>query len=744
MNPILDRGELAELRQKVEAERSPLVTLDLPYRKVRLVTPRPQPNLLLKEQAEGMTANLDFRYPSEEDLAAKGQGGGDEWIILRRDRAFEEKVSRALGGLFTLGSTRIQADTRPWDEPGTWRFRKGMGDFLTACGEELLSRGIGLSIGDHARRLSGTGERLQVCVSSGIDWFDLAVSAGEDLDLARVNPDDPLFVRGFVRTGDSILYIGVEEAGKLRRIIALLDPSQRSPRVSRHDLEGAALLQELIPDNPPMELRRAAEISRALAAPVAFAKASPPRGFRGTLRDYQRVGFGWLSFLAEHDLNGCLADDMGLGKTVQALALVQGLHEKGTAGTEGASLVVAPVSTLQNWKAEAARFTPSLRTIVHHGSGRQRDTEAFGAADLVIVSYATLRVDLELFQARGWSALILDEAQSIKNPGSRSFAAVKTLKSRHRFTLTGTPLENSVIDLWAQFDFLEPGLLGSVQRFTKRFGARASDSADPERQRLRRIVRPFILRRTKDVVEKSLPPKEEVRLFAEMGQRQRAGYDALKEGYRARLVAAIRDKGVTGCGALVFEGLLRLRQAACIPAHANPSLKGLPSAKLELLDEVLGEIVGEGHRVLVFSQFVQTLKVIAGALDDRKVAYTYLDGSTRNRQEVVDRFQADPRIPVFLLSLKAGGLGINLTAADYVVIFDPWWNPAVERQAVDRSHRIGQRKPVFVYRLITKDSIEESILALQDRKRALAAELIEENPRSLLSLGEEELVGFFS
>jgi SNF2 family DNA or RNA helicase len=406
--------------------------------------------------------------------------------------------------------------------------------------------------------------------------------------------------------------------------------------------------------------------------------------------------------------------------------------------------VVAPVSTLQNWKAEAARFAPSLRAAVHHGTERQRDPKAFDAQDLVIVSYATLRVDLEIFQQREWTALILDEAQSIKNPGSQSFAAVKTLKSRHRFTLTGTPLENSVIDLWAQFDFLEPGLLGSMQRFKKRFGSRSSDTPDPERQRLRRIVQPFILRRTKGVVEKSLPPKEEVRLFAEMGARQRAAYDAVKESFRTRIVAAIRDKGVARCGALVFEGLLRLRQAACIPEHASPSMKGLPSAKMELLEDVLDEIVSEGHRVLVFSQFVQSLKVIASMLDDRKLGYAYLDGSTKNRQAVVDRFQEDSRIPLFLLSLKAGGLGINLTAADYVVIFDPWWNPAVERQAVDRSHRIGQQKPVFVYRLITKDSIEERILTLQEQKSALAAELIEENPRSLLSLGEEELVGFFS
>ena len=600
-------------------------------------------------------------------------------------------------------------------------------------------------------------------VSTGIDWFDLAVSAGEDLDLSGIDLNDPLFSHGFVRNGTRIIYVGAEEAEKLRKIIGLLDPSQKSPRVPRRDLAAAGFLQELVPEAPP-ELARAAEISRALAAPGAFANAAPPRGFQGTLRNYQRVGLGWLQFLAEQGLNGCLADDMGLGKTVQALALLQGLKEKaagddnrgvgkgragGAVGANDAqdraapSLVVAPVSTLRNWEAEAARFTPGLRVQVHHGNDRPEDAGAFREADLVIVSYATLRNDQELFQQQEWGVLILDEAQSIKNPGTQSFAAVKTLKSRHRFTLTGTPLENSVIDLWAQLDFLEPGLLGSMQRFRKKFAGRGADSSDPERERLRRIVRPFILRRTKDVVEKSLPPKEEVRLFAEMGTRQKAAYDALKEGYRKRIAAALRDKGIAASGALIFEGLLRLRQAACIPEHASPSLKGTPSAKLELLHGVLDEIMSEGHRVLVFSQFVKTLAVIASTLDHREVRYAYLDGSTRNRQQVIDRFQGDSSVPLFLLSLKAGGLGINLTAADYVVIFDPWWNPAVERQAVDRSHRIGQQKPVFVYRLITKESIEERILTLQDRKRALAAELIEENPTSLFALGEEELMGLF-
>jgi non-specific serine/threonine protein kinase len=682
-----------------------------------------------------MSAELTFNYPTRGEIP---EAASDEWVLLRRDRGFEERVRNVLQELFLRGHKRVRLDYTPWNDFSAWSFRAHLPNFLEAFGADLLSRGIGLCIGDTSHRLSRTGERLQVRVSSGIDWFDLAVSAGEELDLSRIDLNDPLFSHGFVISGSRFIYIGAEDAEKLRQVIGLLDPSQKSPRVSRRNLEGAAVLSGLVSE-PPLELARAVELSRALAAPSGFSDAALPSGFHGELRDYQRIGYGWLSFLAEQGLNGCLADDMGLGKTVQALALLQSLQEK----TTGPSLVVAPVSTLRNWQSEAGRFTPTLNVRVHHGNDRPRDARAFQGVDLVIVSYATLRVDQEIFQKREWNVLILDEAQSIKNPGTRSFAVVKTLKSRHRFTLTGTPIENSIIDLWAQFDFLEPGLLGSVRRFRRLLGPRAGDSTDAAHQRLRRIVRPFILRRTKEVVEKSLPPKEEVRLFAEMGARQKAAYDALKEGYRKRIAAALKEKGIAGSGALIFEGLLRLRQAAGIPEHANASLKGTPSAKLALLEEVLEEIVAEGHRVLVFSQFVQTLSVIARALDQRKIPYAYLDGSTRDRQRVIDRFQADPGIPLFLLSLKAGGLGINLTAADYVVIFDPWWNPAVERQAVDRSHRIGQQKPVFVYRLITKESIEERILTLQEQKRTLAAELIEENPKSLLSLGEEELIGLF-
>jgi non-specific serine/threonine protein kinase len=734
----LDAADVAVLRDRVLTVNDPLVTVDLPFRSVRMVTRRPRVDLLLHEGGEGVVAMLAFGYADDVPGVVADPA---EAVVVRHDTEFEHGIARALKEYFAAGPSKARLLSRYGDEGVTWTFTTSLAGFLADFGETLLSRSLGLCIESTANRLSRSGAKLQIRVSSGIDWFDLSASAGEDLDLSRVDTGDPLFGHGFVRNGDRIIYIGADEAEKLREVLALLDPSQRTPRVSRLDLHGAEVLHGLAAEGAPIELQRTAEIARALATPASLDRVPPPRGFTGKLRDYQLVGYGWLSFLAEHGLNGCLADDMGLGKTVQALAFLQRIAERDGAGP---GLVVAPVSTLRNWQAEAARFTPGLRAVVHHGTDRPRDAAAFGTVDLVIVSYATLRVDQELFRSRRWNVVILDEAQGIKNPASQSFGVVKTLESEHRFTLTGTPLENSVIDLWSQVDFLEPGLLGSLQRFRKRFGSAVAGAPDPERDRLRRLVSPFILRRTKEVVERSLPAKEEVVLYAEMGPRQQAAYDALKADFRRRIAGALEAKGIAGCGALIFEGLLRLRQAACFPAQASPSLKNVPSAKLEVLEDLLGEIVAEGHRVLVFSQFVQSLKAIAAAMDARGMRHEYLDGATRDRQDVIDRFQADAGVPLFLLSLKAGGLGINLTAADYVVLFDPWWNPAVERQAVDRSHRIGQRKPVFVYRLVTRDSIEERILELQEKKRALAAELIEENPRSLLALDETELMGLFS
>ncbi|HUJ73700.1 MAG TPA: DEAD/DEAH box helicase, partial [bacterium] len=317
--PPMDRSHLAELKQKVEAAANPLVAVDFPYRKMRLATRLPHADLLLQERADGIQAKLTFRYPARSEIP---EAAGDEWLLVRRDPAFEERAHAALQQLFLRGHRRVKASDSPWAFESSWTFRAGMAQFLEAFGADLLARGIGLSIGDPSHRLARTGARLQVRVSSGIDWFDLAVSAEEDLDLSGIDPNDPLFSQGFVRNGTRIIYIGAEDAEKLRKIIGLLDPSQKSPRVSRRDLEAAASLQELVPE-APLELARAAEISRALASPGAFGNVAPPRGFQGTLRDYQRVGLGWLQFLAEQGLNGCLADDMGLGKTVQALALLQ-------------------------------------------------------------------------------------------------------------------------------------------------------------------------------------------------------------------------------------------------------------------------------------------------------------------------------------------------------------------------------------------------------------------------------------
>ena len=731
--PHLSAAEAHALKRSFQADSPAGVSLDLPYRAVRLVSGTPGTRLVVSEDRWSHDIGVAVHF----DYGEEGGTADGAYVLRVRNEELERKVVRILTELFrSTVETRPLAPREGSRASALIRLGTTVEGFLLSFGGELLSRGIDLCLDDPLAKIERASGPIRIMAESGIDWFGLKAVAGGEIDLRGLDPDDELFASGLIRSGGKLLYIGKEEAEKLKEVLALLDPDAPEARVAARDLDALSRLGEIVRERPP-DLERLIKVARTLRSTASVPEAPVPPGLRATLRSYQRAGYSWLAFLADNGLNGCLADDMGLGKTVQALALL--LRQK-EASVPRPSLVVAPVSTLQNWRLEAARFAPALRVVVHHGLARAKEAGALERADLVVVSYATLRMDAGLLQSMEFDVVVLDEAQTIKNPTSQSFSAVKGLKGRHRFTLTGTPLENSVVDLWSQLDFLEPGLLGGLSRFRKDY---ASTRAGARVDRLRRVIRPFILRRTKDVVEASLPAKEEMILYAEMGARQAAAYEAIRKRYRLLIGGALKSKGIARSGTLIFEGLLRLRQAACFAAHADPSYAGVPSCKLEVLRDVLGEVLAEGHRVLVFSQFVQSLKEIQLALEARKTAYSYLDGSTRNRQAVIDDFQRDAGPPVFLLSLKAGGVGINLTAADYVVVFDPWWNPAVESQAVDRTHRIGQQKPVFVYRIVTRESIEEQVLELQERKRALARDLIDQDPRSLLSLSEEEILGFF-
>jgi superfamily II DNA or RNA helicase len=448
-------------------------------------------------------------------------------------------------------------------------------------------------------------------------------------------------------------------------------------------------------------------------------EAELPADLDAELRDYQHRGVDWLSFLREVELGGLLADDMGLGKTIQTLCVLRsGVVE----GVRRQTLVVSPTSVLRNWAAEIEKFRPGLRASIYHGPGRSLD----GEADVVLTTYAILRLDIDALAAREWDAAVLDEAQAIKNPSSKVARAAYRLRAKFKIALTGTPVENHLEDLWSQFHFLQPGLLGGRSDFNDRYVKPITIGDELAATRLRRRIRPFVLRRLKSEVATELPPRTDVVLHCELSKSERRTYDAVRAATQEEIVERLSS----GNNVLqVLEALLRLRQAACHPAllpggrgrarksGAEPTA---PSSKIELLLETLDEVLDEGHKALVFSQWTSLLDLVEPALAAKGITFNRLDGSTRDRQGVVDAFQNPAGPPVMLLSLKAGGTGLNLTAADNVFLLDPWWNPAVEDQAADRAHRIGQDKPVIVHRLIADGTVEERILALQERKRKLA------------------------
>ncbi|SIT88929.1 DEAD/DEAH box helicase [Pontibacter indicus] len=466
-----------------------------------------------------------------------------------------------------------------------------------------------------------------------------------------------------------------------------------------------------------------------------------PAGFQGELRPYQKAGYNWLHFVKDFKFGGCLADDMGLGKTVQTLAMLQ--HRKEN-GAESATLLVMPTSLIYNWLNEAQKFTPELRILTYTGTYRDKNVEQFKDYDLVLTSYGIVRLDTELLKTYYFDYIILDESQAIKNPDSNTSKAVRSLKSRHRLILTGTPVENSTMDLWSQMSFINPGLLGNQHFFRKEFLKPIEKQKDEHKtRRLHALIKPFILRRHKSQVARELPPKIEHTTFCKMTEEQEHAYEETKSYYRNKILTSLEEKGPGNTQFMLLQGLMKLRQIANHPYMTDPGYEG-ESGKLKEVMRMTRSIVAKGHKVLVFSQFVKHLEIIREALDEKGITYAYLDGNTKNRQQQVELFQKDPSIQVFLISMKAGGVGLNLTAADYVFILDPWWNPAVEAQAVDRAHRIGQQNTVFTYKFITKDTVEEKILALQNRKLQLVTDLISTDENIIKSLTKDDIDNLLS
>ena len=469
--------------------------------------------------------------------------------------------------------------------------------------------------------------------------------------------------------------------------------------------EGAASLHRLV---------------QQLAGQTNLPDVPVPTGLVASLRPYQQQGLNWLQFLREHGLAGVLADDMGLGKTLQTLAHI--LLEKEQGRLTDAALIVAPVSLMGNWLREAARFTPGLRTLVLHGQDRHGAAADIADCDVVIAPYSLLQRDRDLWLARRWHLVVLDEAQNIKNASTGAAQVAAELDATHRLCLSGTPMENHLGELWSLFHFLMPGFLGSQKRFKELFRTPIEKHGDSERlTQLRARVTPFMLRRTKREVATELPDKVESIAGVTLEGKQADLYETIRLTTEKAVRDALADKGLAQSQIQILDALLKLRQVCCDPrlVPLASAQKIQQSAKLDLLMELLPEMLAEGRKVLLFSQFTSMLELIEEALKARDLPWVKLTGQSRNRDAIIDRFTSG-EVPLFLISLKAGGVGLNLPQADTVIHYDPWWNPAVENQATDRAHRIGQKNRVFVYKLVAHGTIEERILALQERKAALA------------------------
>ncbi|HHS97733.1 MAG TPA: serine/threonine protein kinase, partial [Chloroflexi bacterium] len=709
----------------------------------------PVPRLYLQEVGGDLRATLAFgygEYEVEADPRAKPVkmiGRPESWSLiylhrrLDRERYYYQLLTDPRYGLKRAGRGfgpavfRLRARTHPLD-------------FLMDCIPHLTEAGFEVYGEEKLRsvRLRRVSPTLRVAVSSGIDWFDIqaVVAYGDQTVPLREVLRAVRKGRRFVKLADgSFGRIPEEWLERYRHLFAFAENTEEGFRVRHVHL---SLLDELLDDAAEVEAPPDLEERRQRLR--SFDRITPqpvPKGFRGELRPYQKAGLDWLHFLHDYGFGGILADDMGLGKTIQVLAFLQSLKERGEA--EHASLLVVPKSLLTNWQREAARFTPALRVLPFVGKDRKKDTAFFDQYDIVLTTYGTMLRDIQFLRSYRFHYAILDESQAIKNPLAKTAQAARRLNADHRLAVTGTPVENTTFELWSQFAFVLPGLLGGLEFFRKEFAIPIERGGDKgAAARLRRLVFPFILRRTKDQVAPELPPRTERLLFADLTPAQRSLYSRYRDRYRAEVLGLIDRQGINSARMKILEGLLRLRQICLHPALVEPTFRG-KAGKFDVLFEVLETLLAERHKVLIYSQFVKVLHLVRERLDQSGAPYAYLDGRTRDRHAQVDRFQNDPDVPFFLISLRAGGLGLNLTAADYVILLDPWWNPAVEAQAADRVHRIGQDKPVFVYKLIAKDTVEEKILELQERKRKLVADLITTERGFAKSLTREDVEVLF-
>jgi SNF2 family DNA or RNA helicase len=687
--------------------------------------------------------------------------------VVNRDRAREKLASKRLSDLKFITARRLfpyidseHVHDLLLPKSSDWW------DFVERQIAELRREGFEIRIdADFPYRLAPSSGIIDAEIEgSGIDWFELGFSIdidGKKIDLAgllvsllsndRFDIDDV----AKMAANDESIYVPLSDGRRVAIAAARFLPVV----VALHGLKLNGLAPgksgkiklsraEIVPlfgietDSFAFKgldsLRRLADLVRQRQPDELVL----PPGFTATLRPYQQQGVAWLDLLREGGLGGVLADDMGLGKTVQVLALLA--LEKARGALTAPVLIVAPTSLMTNWFNEAKKFVPDLKVLVFHGASRKQSTEQIAAHDVVLTTYPLIARDHELLLAREWHMAILDEAQTIKNPNAATTRWLGGIKAAHRFCLTGTPMENHLGELWSIMSFANPGYLGDKTAFTRNWRTPIEKNADAERlEALTRRVKPFLLRRTKEVVAAELPAKIEIEESVAIDGKQRDLYDSIRVSMSDKVRKALKERGLARSHIVVLEALLRLRQVCCDPALLKLDGAERPSAKLERLMEMVEELLSEGRKIIIFSQFTSMLELIETRFTAAKIRYELLTGDTRDRKRPIEAFQSG-KSDVFLISLKAGGVGLNLTAADTVIIYDPWWNPAVEEQAIDRAHRIGQDKKVFVYRLVAAGTIEEKIGELKARKQALADSVFERDGKIGAALTEDDITALLS
>ncbi|WP_430973964.1 DEAD/DEAH box helicase [Sunxiuqinia rutila] len=631
--------------------------------------------------------------------------------------------------------------------------------------ETLLEAGFELQQNQYEKRYSTESQDLQVEIKTKEDWFDIyaKVRFGDyEIPFIKLKRNILNGIREFELPNGEVAILPKEWFAEYEDLLPFVKQEGHAMQLQKHHYQ---LLKKRVKGIDKSFFQRLDKISESASEPVAV-----PANIQAKLRTYQEEGFSWMYRLYEHQFGGCLADDMGLGKTLQTLTLLLKLkrmkrqiivpeqtesdkqlaifnnEQPPKEETQAASLIVMPTSLVHNWENEIKKFTPSLKVYKHVGIQRKKTLNLKGLIsyyDIILTTYGTVRNDHELLREHEFFYLILDESQNIKNSGSKTYQTITKLKAKHRLVLTGTPIENSLSDLWSQINFLNKGLLGNQAYFKREFITPIEKKNDPDKQaKLQTLIRPFVLRRKKEDVARDLPPLTEQIRYCGMSKEQQRFYDKEKSIIRNNILQNIEQEGIQKSAIVILQGLTKLRQLANHPSMLNDDEQA-ESGKFDEIFRSLSNLMAEKHKVLIFSSFVKHLDLLKEKIEAQKWKYSLLTGQTSKREEVIKSFQEDPENRIFLISLKAGGVGLNLTSADYVFIIDPWWNPAAENQAINRAHRIGQDKKVFVYRFITEGSIEEKIQLLKERKSSLAEKFINSN-NPFQAITQKEIMNLLS